>query len=568
MIRCLLRARLHMLGNAYRAQHRGGTRVAVLGTLGLGFALAIFATSFWFFGKCLTFEPIGEVVIRRVLGMALLTIFSLLSFSTLVGAFSSFYLSEDLQYLVSKPIPPSTLYTMRYLETGAEASWMIILFGSPVFISAGLLFDAGPSYYLSLALVLLALTVIPTSLGVGLSLLLTSVLSARRARLLFVFAGTAALSVLLLLLRRLRPEQFMNPDLQAPLLEALQALKGTDPAWMPSTWACDALWQHLGYGAAADLHPHLLLLLTSAASFFVVAWVFRALYPRAFSRSQDGLQLSSGHGENASAPRTDLDQLVHRAASSKRRLGFAPAMLAKDRRIFVRDTAQWSQLLILVAIAAIYVLNFKYISVVTGVGLISDLGLHFLNLGLAGFVVMALAVRFVYPAVSLEGPAFWLIRSSPNTLLDFLRAKAHNWFVPLATFGCLLLLLTHSFLGTAPTLSVVSVLTALPFTYGLVTLGIGLGARYPRFDTDNAAKIATGLGGVLFMITASALLVVSVLCSIAPTVVLVKLFVRGVVPDSRLVVLALATGAAVVLVPMVTGRMVLRSGARCLEEAG
>jgi len=35
------------------------------------------------------------------------------------------------------------------------------------------------------------------------------------------------------------------------------------------------------------------------------------------------------------------------------------------------------------------------------------------NLGLGEFVATAVAVRFVYPMVSLEGRAWWLLRTAP-----------------------------------------------------------------------------------------------------------------------------------------------------------
>ena len=44
----------------------------------------------------------------------------------------------------------------------------------------------------------------------------------------------------------------------------------------------------------------------------------------------------------------------------------------------------------------------------------------FVNLGMAGFVLATVAVRFVFPAVSAEGAAFWFIRTSPVSMHDFL----------------------------------------------------------------------------------------------------------------------------------------------------
>ena len=47
----------------------------------------------------------------------------------------------------------------------------------------------------------------------------------------------------------------------------------------------------------------------------------------------------------------------------------------------------------------------------------------FINLGMAGLVMATVAVRFAFPAVSAEGASFWIIRTAPITLRDFLWSK-------------------------------------------------------------------------------------------------------------------------------------------------
>ena len=55
----------------------------------------------------------------------------------------------------------------------------------------------------------------------------------------------------------------------------------------------------------------------------------------------------------------------------------------------------------------------------------------FLNLGLAGFVVAAIAARFVFPAMSLEGRMLWLLRSSPLKVRTLFWTKYWVGTVPL-----------------------------------------------------------------------------------------------------------------------------------------
>ena len=79
----------------------------------------------------------------------------------------------------------------------------------------------------------------------------------------------------------------------------------------------------------------------------------------------------------------------------------------KDLRVFFRDTTQWSQLILLAVLLVVYVFNIKTLPLFTGeqVPVFFVSLVVFLNQGLAGFVLAAIAARFVFPAVSLEGQA-------------------------------------------------------------------------------------------------------------------------------------------------------------------
>ncbi len=87
----------------------------------------------------------------------------------------------------------------------------------------------------------------------------------------------------------------------------------------------------------------------------------------------------------------------------------------KDLRLFFRDNTQWSQLILLAVLLLIYIFNIKSLPIHSGERIPFSLVIviSFLNLGLAGFVLAAVAARFIFPAVSLEGRQMWLLRSSP-----------------------------------------------------------------------------------------------------------------------------------------------------------
>jgi len=56
--------------------------------------------------------------------------------------------------------------------------------------------------------------------------------------------------------------------------------------------------------------------------------------------------------------------------------------------------------------------------------------ISFLNIGMVGFVTSAVALRFVFPSVSLEGRGFWIIKSSPIRIRSLLWEKFWICIVP------------------------------------------------------------------------------------------------------------------------------------------
>ena len=74
----------------------------------------------------------------------------------------------------------------------------------------------------------------------------------------------------------------------------------------------------------------------------------------------------------------------------------------------------------------------------------------FLNLGLAGFVVAAIAARFVFPAMSLEGRMLWLLRSSPLKVRTLFWTKYWVGTVPLLAVALPLIVFTDIVLQASP----------------------------------------------------------------------------------------------------------------------
>jgi ABC-2 type transport system permease protein len=184
-------------------------------------------------------------------------------------------------------------------------------------------------------------------------------------------------------------------------------------------------------------------------------------------------------------------------------------LLLKDVKVFLRDVSQWVQLLPLLALVLLYLYNFRALDLerLPYMSAFVKNIYAFVNLGMAGFVLATVAVRFVFPMVSAEGAAFWVVRTSPVSMHDFLWSKFWTALVPVLLFVETLTIAANQLLGIDSFLKYVAAGGIVLMTFAMVGLAVGLGARYPRFGAD-ANQAAGSYGGVMFMILAVMLIVV------------------------------------------------------------
>jgi ABC-2 type transport system permease protein len=177
------------------------------------------------------------------------------------------------------------------------------------------------------------------------------------------------------------------------------------------------------------------------------------------------------------------------------------AFAVKEIKTFFRDQTQWSQIFLVAALIVIYLYNFSVLPLDKSVIKMEYLQnlISFLNMGLAAFVLAAVSARFVFPAVSLEGDAFWIVKSSPVSIRTFLWIKFFVYFFPLLILSEILIVATNILLHVTPFIMLISTLTIFVMVPGIIAMGIGLGAIYPDFRSENPVQSVTSFGGLIYM---------------------------------------------------------------------
>jgi ABC-2 type transport system permease protein len=376
----------------------------------------------------------------------------------------------------------------------------------PIFAAYGVVFGGGPLFPLVAAAALLPLLVIPAVVGSVLTTLLVNVFPARRLRDFLTLIAVAAAAGFVLLLRLARPEQLARPEGFRNLIDFLTLLQAPTNPFLPSQWAADLVMNWLD--RVADPLPILLLWSTAASLVVLGAVLHGRWFAHGFSRAQEG---GDTRGAARRQPRW-LTFLLRPLGPMQRE------MLLKDVRVFFRDSTQWGQLILIGVLLVVYLFNISALPLNTGerVPLFITTLVIFLNQGLTGFVLAAIAVRFIFPAVSLEGRQFWLLRSSPLDLQALIRSKYWTGTAPLLILSLGLTVITNVSLKSAPAILLLNVGTVAALTFAISALALAFGAIYPQFDTENAAQIPTSFGGLVCMMSITGLLVLVIVIEAGP----------------------------------------------------
>jgi ABC-2 type transport system permease protein len=542
---------------ARRREPGDGLRAALFGGIGLAVAGVLFAIAFWLTWQLLDYEELGDYLIRLGLGWLFLTFLSFVAFSAVVSALSTFFLSEDLRLLLPAPVPASRLFHSRFARTVGQAGWMVVAFVLPVLLGLGLARCAPAAYYLTALATVVPFVVIPSALGCLVTLGLVSVFPARRARDVLMLMGLLFAVALVLLVRFLRPERLLSVQSLPDLTAFFATLQSPVTPLLPSFWAGESLFAALR--AEVDL-MHLGALWTTAGALTVLV---RAAYGRqhfsAWSKAQEA--------RKARFTRLAfLDPVLRRLpmASARR------ALLVKDLKVFLRDTSQWSQLLLLVALALVYVYNFRVLDLdrIPYMSRLVKNAYAFVNLAMAAFVTAAVAVRFVFPAVSAEGPAFWVVRTAPVALKSFLWSKLWTGLVPILVLAEALTIASNQLLGIGPFLKLVCAGAIAFMSVALVGLACGMGAEHPRFSAENPTQVAGSYGGVAFMVLAGLYILTTVALLAWPTSLYLWHEYRALpLPPRHKAAIGAALTSAIAL-SLWTFWSAMRRGVRALEALG
>ena len=450
--------------------------------------LAFFGRVFHYLAQLPDFtRPFVIGFLQRLMAALLLALTTMVFLSSVLNALSLLYLSDDLEFLLALPIRRSVLVGFRSLAVVFQSSYMVYLVLLPVWLA--MVWKLGlPVVFVGWALLTMSLYVVPVALlGVAVTTLLVRVFPVRRLHQFVAVLLAVALTGLLFYVRMMRPERWVRPLEPAELWGLLRQLETPGSAWLPYGWTSVAMLAPFVQPAWMTQVPHAGPALVGwGVGVSVLAWaVARRYFYGSWLKAREALSRIGGR--------------ARRARRSPRWSSVDLWLLMKEWWSFSRDPAQWGHLLLIGAVLTVYFFNVRLIPVP------HPAVAYFvwaLNVAMTGFILSALAARFVLPAFSSDGPAYWLLYVLP---LDPGRVYWVRWGFYTASLTVLseVLLLGSLRLQrlSHPAFVVLNLYMALTLAVVLGTMALTAGVRFRRHEEVHASvRLAVGAGGLLYML--------------------------------------------------------------------
>jgi ABC-2 type transport system permease protein len=497
-MKSLLKLKFLQLRNSLRRGEKKKFLLFLL--LGLFFMLVLgffFNKLFGYLVEVKEFPQFFKVFLaEKLLMMIYMTLFSMLLLSALLTSLDIFYISRDLHFLFSTPLPVRSAFAWKMLETGVYSSAMVVFFSLPVLYFYCRYFAPGPGQVLQVLLAFLLFIACGVLTGILLGLVIPAFFSVRRLQPVLSVFSIILISSIVVFLRLLRPERFLEPSQIDNVLKYMGSLDLKVFYYFPFSWLARAMSLTADGRNAPYWETIALFVMLAAVLLALVLWLRKKFYLQLFDKLNRGGKGYYKSRWRPAALRNDYQPL-----------------LRKEGKTFLRTPAQWSQLLIVGALVAVFVINMKMIplphpSVKNFVS--------YLNLVMAVFIVSGLNSRFTFTSIPGEGPGQVHIFSSPFAKVKFYRFKLFFHLLPLLLVGFALYALGDLALHFDNFTRIIALVFLPPGIIFLTVLSLVLGIETNETNPLSPEHVIVSKQGISYMLLSMIYLLAGILFLIRP----------------------------------------------------
>ena len=520
-----------------------------------GFAVGVFFISRSVTIYLLQEAHIGQFLFHRFLSMLLYVFFVTVNLGNMIVCYATLYRSQEVTFLMAMPVTHAKIFLIKFVDNFFYSSTTLTLVGFAVLLGYGSCFHLPWYYYLvTIFLVLLPFMLIAGIIAVVVLMLLIKVAGRIGARWLLTIIITSYLSVIYAYFKITNPVELVN-EVMKHYPDVNEYFGYLDPPfvhYLPNHWVTEFFYWSINGDTPRAIANLSLLFFTMLGLIVLAGLIGRKYYYESWLIASDA-QIMRGPGKrhfrlkllefgrkNFLRPQTD-------------------AIIKRDTWLFLREPSQWLHLLLMMVLLCIFLISMSSLELRLSHPLLQAVSFLIVFL-FNGFLIASVALRFVFPSVSLEGEAFWAVRTSPYSLRDLYWQKFAFSFIALLTLAEFLSIVSVGMLRRDTQLIQLAGITTGFIALALSSLNLGAGTYFATFKEKNPIRIASSQGSsVTFLISMVYMTVVVMILIVPLNNYFQRYLLFGAQPSSWLVLPVVGVGVLSMLCFLIATSVGLRS---------
>lgn len=458
----------------------------------------------------------GLFLFHEFISMLLFIFFVTVNLGNIIVSYSTLYRSSEVGYLLTKPVSYASVFVLKFLDNFLYSSTTLFLVAFMVICGYGSFFHY-PWYFYPFVLlaVLVPFMFLSASLAVLVLMAIMKLAGQLGFRKVMGMLFLLYFGIVFVYFKSFNPMGLVEQvNRRYPFLMDgdLASLKPAILAYLPNQWVSGFLYETALGNIQNGLANVALLLCVTVSTFYVVLKVARKFYYRSWLVS---LQVQAA----SSVPYASNAKRFFDFRSSSMLTPQLEALLKKEYFQFIREPSQWIHFLVMLVLTALFVLSIGNLNLRLRVTEIQFLT-YVVLFSFGGFLTSSIALRFVFPMVSLEGEAFWLLLSAPIDRKKVYMLKFVLGLLVLIVIALFVAFATNvpfiRLMPTRPLLLYAGIFTSFWISLTMVSMNLGLGGFFANYAEKNPIRLASSQGATLTFLASLIYLVAVVAVLIIP----------------------------------------------------
>jgi ABC-2 type transport system permease protein len=451
-----------------------------------GFFFARFTTAY-----LLQHVQVGLFLFHRFIAMALFVFFLAINLGNMVVSFSTMFRSPEVHFLLTSPVSHLNIFIIKFLDNFFYSSGTLFLAGLSVLLGYGSYFGL-PWYFYLFAMfgvlvpfmllagclaVIVLLLLLKLAEKISVKGLLAALMIFYFIQIILYFTVTSPVHLVEEVMKYYPNVNLYFGHLDPPLTKML-----------PNYWAAEILYFIVDGKLGIAVGFWLVLFCASTASFIFMVVVGNSLYYSGWLTSLT-LRFFSFKLKSVKKSLFSFEQRSHFEPQTE-------VLLKKEFWQFFREPSQWIHFSIMMVLVIVFLSSIGALDV-TLQRPQWRAAIYLVLLTFNIFLMTSIALRFAFPMMSLEGTAYWTLRSSPLRVQSVYWTKFLILLLPLIVVSlCTAVISGIPFRGF-PMLMRLSVVIMVLAMICLASLNFGLGAYFSNYTEKNPIRIASSQGATL-----------------------------------------------------------------------